>query len=224
MNEIPHVCPPFLPELLVKNSPPVISDSLSKSPSFSKRCLLLDIDGVIGDLVSASCKLINEHFGTNFTSQYATDYALSFLNLDERVWLSEAWYSTPVLGCLELYPGVKDALSLLSKSFDYIIVATDRESCVFEITRRWLNFSGIPYNRLFVQPDAKLAAVATLPDSCEILLIDDKPTQFLLNDKRITAKVPNRTFNQLPEYDSFRFYSWNELINSLLSEIKIELL
>jgi uncharacterized HAD superfamily protein len=171
----------------------------------ARSCLLLDIDGVLGDLMGASCAAVNRRFGTRHSAAQAVDYSLSFLNDEEREWLQHAWYETDLLEKLDAYPEVVARVLTEQPGFDVTVVATDREPRAYARTERWLPRLGLRFDRLFVQFGAKLAALAELPADCRVLLFDDRPIPALLSDPRVRVVVPERPWNRdIGAYDAFR--------------------
>jgi hypothetical protein len=170
-------------------------------------CLLLDVDGVLADLMGASCAAVNAQFGTSYTPDDVVapadvaDYSSLVFTTQEVTWLEWAWYGTNLLAELPVYPGALEGVASLGAEFAWVVVATSRERRGRPQTERWLAGVGLAYDALYVEPEAKRAALAGLSPRCRVLLIDDRPATWLLQDPRVRVVVPARPWNRMGALD-----------------------
>lgn len=177
----------------------------------------IDVDGVIRNINETLCRLYNDLFNENLTSENILDYDVdkTFKRIHQELGLSACDYffdlsSKEVFLNSSPYDGVREAILDLKQSGHKVVIVTWQYSLENKYnTLLFLQKNKIPYDDICFTRDKWMIQGDWL--------IDDSP-EFICNKKERAKKIlVNMPYNKDIDYDGIRANNLKEAVNIILN-------
>ncbi len=158
-----------------------------------KKIILMDVDGVLRDVVAKCCQIYKRDFDpkSTVTPEDITDWGIDqfFPKLPEARMIFFREYADEVFTDSDPYePEVAEYMAMI-KEGNELIIATDQWNGNGKYTLQWLENQRIPYDGIFISPNKALL-------NGDIALDDRLKNLVSYRDSGITAVCMERPWNK----------------------------
>ncbi len=138
-----------------------------------RKLVVVDVDGVLCDLVGSAIPVINSLFGCNLNRadirMFEMDRVVGVRNDDFEEVFRQLDYSK-----MQVIAGAAEGLARLATRF-YIAVATNRPAALYRETKKWLGDNGLAFHAFMSaqEADSAVAKKSDLYPMAEVVIDDD---------------------------------------------------